>query len=348
MISFIIPAHNEELFLPKTLESVHKAVGELNVPYEIIVVDDSSTDRTSVIAREMGARVIHVKHRQIAATRNAGARAACGDQLFFIDADTTVSPRALSSAVKRLATGVAGGGALTYFEDKVPLYARLLLLWLGVFMRIASLSGGAFLFCTKRAFAAAGGFDERLYGAEDAALSAALKKAGRFVVLPERVPTSGRRVRSVTGLSILGLMVQIAIAPSNLKERKNVERIWYVSDRSSANASHSFLGRISNFCALLIMLVLVSIPIWAVPWPKSLLAGPLGQLKHLCGTVVAHVGLVLWPCSFFLSQSFFEQKQIKDRFKTALLILICVLLAFGSSIRVLEFWRTIVTMVLHH
>jgi cellulose synthase/poly-beta-1,6-N-acetylglucosamine synthase-like glycosyltransferase len=287
-----------------------------------------------------------VNHRQIAATRNSGARAAQGEQLFFVDADTTVTPEAVSAALKRLESGAIGGGALTYFEDAVPLYARLLLAWFGIFLRIASLSGGAFLFCTKRAFEEVGGFDERLYGAEDAAFSAALKKAGRFVVLWERVPTSGRRVRSVTGMQILKLMLQIAFLPSNLRHRKNVEKVWYASDRSLENAGESFPGRVSNFCALLIMLILISIPIWVVPWPKVLLTGPLSSLKHFCGIVVTHLGLVLWPCSLFLTRAFLEQRQIKERLQTALLILVCVLLALGSSFHVFEFWNNLINTVL--
>ena len=40
MISFIVPAHNEELFLPKTLAAIHSTARALNFPYEIVVVDD--------------------------------------------------------------------------------------------------------------------------------------------------------------------------------------------------------------------------------------------------------------------------------------------------------------------
>jgi glycosyltransferase involved in cell wall biosynthesis len=343
MISFIVPAHNEELFLPKTLAAIHSTAQALNFPYEIVVVDDASTDRTDAVARELGARVITVAHRQIAATRNSGARAAHGEHLFFVDADTTVTSQAVSSALQRMEKGAAGGGAGTYFEDAVPLYSRLLLLWFGVFMRIASLSGGAFMFCTRRAFEGVGGFDERLYGAEDAAMSAALKKEKRFVVLRERVPTSGRRVRSVTGLRVLGLMLRIAFLPSNLKNRKNVEQVWYVSNRSSETAGDSFFGRLSNFCALIIMLILISIPIWAIPWPKFLLAGPLGQLKHFCGVLVTHVGLVLWPCSLFLCRTALAQNQLKEKLKTGLLILVCIAVAFEASLGVLKFWHHVLT-----
>ena len=92
MISFIVPSHNEELFLAKTLAAIHATARGLEVPYEVAVVDDASTDRTGAIAQEMGTRVIEVNHHQIGGTRNSGARGAHGEQLLFVDADTTVTP----------------------------------------------------------------------------------------------------------------------------------------------------------------------------------------------------------------------------------------------------------------
>src|SRR5262245_32354293 len=145
MISFIVPAHNEEFYLPRTLEALRSSAGSVGEPYELLVVDDASTDATEQIARQQGAKIVKVNHRQIAATRNAGGRAALGDRLFFVDADTTVNVAVIKSALRAMEQGAVGGGALTRFEGAVPLYARLLLAWLGFFMRLASLSGGAFM-----------------------------------------------------------------------------------------------------------------------------------------------------------------------------------------------------------
>src|SRR4051794_30907167 len=90
MISFIVPAHNEELELPATLDAIHDAVTDAG-PYEIIVVDDASTDATSEIASRVSAQVIQIDRRQIAAARNTGAKAARGEYLFFVDADTRIN-----------------------------------------------------------------------------------------------------------------------------------------------------------------------------------------------------------------------------------------------------------------
>src|SRR5262249_60052871 len=83
MLSFIVPAYNEQLLIGRTLGALHAAAGALREPYEVIVADDASTDETAAIARAHGAQVVSVNHRQIAATRNAGARRARGELLFF-------------------------------------------------------------------------------------------------------------------------------------------------------------------------------------------------------------------------------------------------------------------------
>src|SRR5437667_2239448 len=96
MYSFIVPAHNEQACLDRTLQAIHESARLVGLAYEIIVVDDASTDATVEIARRNKARVVSVNHRQISATRNAGGRAASGDRLFFVDADTTTNPRAVA------------------------------------------------------------------------------------------------------------------------------------------------------------------------------------------------------------------------------------------------------------
>ena len=93
MISFIVPAHNEEFWIGKCLGSIRTTMGKLNEPYEVIVVDDASTDSTHQIARRLGARIHRVEHRRISAVRNAGARAACGELFFFVDAFALRGPR---------------------------------------------------------------------------------------------------------------------------------------------------------------------------------------------------------------------------------------------------------------
>src|ERR1700681_1252200 len=111
MLSFVVPAFNEEHELPAALEAIKGEDETAEQPFEIIVVDDASTDATSEMARRGGARVLLVSYRQIAAVRNAGASAASGDILFFVDADTHILSAHVSGAFAALKAGYAGGGA---------------------------------------------------------------------------------------------------------------------------------------------------------------------------------------------------------------------------------------------
>ena len=58
MLSFIVPAHNEQLLIGHTLGALHAAGQALREPYEVIVADDASTDETGAIARAYGAQVV--------------------------------------------------------------------------------------------------------------------------------------------------------------------------------------------------------------------------------------------------------------------------------------------------
>src|SRR5919204_4151316 len=105
MISFIVPAYNEEAELPSTLAAIRAAASGAAQSFEIIVVDDASTDATSKIAEQGGARVVSIHRRQIAASRNAGARIARGEYLFFIDADTRINRSHVTKAMAVLEAG---------------------------------------------------------------------------------------------------------------------------------------------------------------------------------------------------------------------------------------------------
>lgn len=207
MISFVIPAHNEERLVGRTISALHAAAQAVGEPYEIVVVDDASTDATAKAAADHGARVVPVSFRKISAVRNAGARATRGELLVFVDADTDVPATVLGATVAAWRAGAIGGGARARFDGWVPFYARVLARsWL-VLQKFGHLAAGCFLFCTRQAFEAAGGFDETLYAAEDADLSRRLKRLGRFVIVPDMVVTSGRTVRSYRPGEVLRVAV---------------------------------------------------------------------------------------------------------------------------------------------
>ena len=226
-VSFVVPAHYEERLLPATLQSIRSAADACSLRYELIVADDASNDRTAQVAESLGARVVTVHHRQISATRNSGARASRGELLVFVDADTRIDVHVLQAALKALAEGAAGGGAAVRFDGPVPLYAKMLLPALTVCMRAARLAAGCFVFCTRSAFESVGGFDQRLFGAEEIALSAALKKRGRFVIVSQPVVTSGRKLRTYSPIELLQLTARFAWSGRKMLERRDQMGLWY-------------------------------------------------------------------------------------------------------------------------
>lgn len=231
MISFIIPAYNEERLLGATLRALHAAAQTLGESHEMIVVDDASTDRTAAVAEEHGARVVKVAHRQIAATRNSGAREAKGDFLIFIDADTLVNAAVVRAALQALRDGAVGGGCDLRFDGRLPFWARLLILSFRPLYRVGRLASGSFLFCTRRAFEAVGGFDEELFAAEEAAMSRALRHQGRFVVLRETVLTSGRKLRAHSPWEVIRVLSRLALlGRRGVRDRQGLE-IWYGARR---------------------------------------------------------------------------------------------------------------------
>jgi glycosyltransferase involved in cell wall biosynthesis len=237
LISFVIPAYNEEALLGRALVAIRDAAGVLGRPFEVLVADDASTDRTAEVAEAGGARVVRVHHRRISATRNAGARAAAGDYLIFVDADTFVTPEAVRAAVAALDAGAAGGGCTIQFEGRIPLYARTLIaLTMPVYRRFR-LAAGCFLFCTRAAFEAAGGFDATLYAAEEAVMSRALARQGPFVVLRERVTTSGRKLRTFTAREVLGALVRLGLGGRKALRRREGMEIWYGERRCEVERS---------------------------------------------------------------------------------------------------------------
>jgi glycosyltransferase involved in cell wall biosynthesis len=122
LISVIIPAYNASKSLPACLAALHR---QSLLPDEIILVDDGSTDTTSSVAQENGARVIQQPHQGPAAARNLGVREACGDMVVFTDADCVPSPSWLAEMVRPFSdprvTGVKG----SYSTSQTQVVARL-------------------------------------------------------------------------------------------------------------------------------------------------------------------------------------------------------------------------------
>ncbi|WP_019626431.1 glycosyltransferase [Thioalkalivibrio sp. ALJT] len=231
-LSIIVPAWNEARLLPRTLDNLHAVAQATAIGYELIVVDNASTDATARIAGEHDARVVTEMERQISRARNTGARAASGEWLLFVDADTWPDRELLQATVAALAGGeVCGGGTMVAFDNlRHPVYRAGARSW-NALARALRLGAGCYLFCTRRAFAATGGFSERVYAGEEVWLSRALRRWGRhhgqrFVILDVPVCTSGRKAEWFGPFRQAGLLVQVLLMPWTLRSRRG-SWFWY-------------------------------------------------------------------------------------------------------------------------
>jgi glycosyltransferase involved in cell wall biosynthesis len=231
MISFIVPAYNEEHELSDTLTAIHAAASDVARPYEITVVDDASTDATPEIAARGGAEVVRIDRRQIAASRNAGGRAAQGEYLFFIDADTRINRAHVSGGIAALEGGYAGGSARVAMDGFIPIWGRMLLRGFSSVYFGLNLGAGAFLFTTRRNFNVVGGFDEQYFAGEEVYFSLELKKLGGFKVLREPVVTSGRKLRMYPAKHFLRKFFGVILrGPGGVRSRAKLS-LWYDGKR---------------------------------------------------------------------------------------------------------------------
>lgn len=186
-VSVVVPTLNEERCLPALLDSV--AAQTLQV-HEVIVADGGSLDGTVRLARDRGARV--VPGGRPGAGRNAGAGAASGDWLLFLDADVRLPEDALETAVREMQREGLDSASCWFVPDSRGLYMRLNH-WLSAqYFRVSSKVGwphsiGAFLLLPRAAHEAIGGFDLSIKVAEDQDYVRRLAAVGRYGFL--RRPT---------------------------------------------------------------------------------------------------------------------------------------------------------------
>jgi glycosyltransferase involved in cell wall biosynthesis len=239
--SVIIPAYNEEKFLPRLLESIEVARANYSGgrdQVEVIVADNDSTDRTAEIAATHGARVVHVEKRRIAAARNGGARAALGEIVCFIDADSAVHPQtfdAIEAAMKtgRYVWGVTGATLeRKSFALMVTYVLMMPMIWL------TGLDTGL-SFCRREDFEAVGGYDETRLYAEDVIFPLALRRLGRSrgqktVRLPQVKALACTRKFDQFGdwhyFWMLGHAFK-SLVTWNWNDEKLAEEYWYKSGR---------------------------------------------------------------------------------------------------------------------
>ncbi len=184
-VSIIIPAKNEEAFIGQCLESVlnNSYPGD---GYEILVVDNGSTDDTREISRKMGAIVYEKPDLSISALRNFGAKMAKGRILAFLDADCTVAEDWLCRAEEYFKKDeIVCFGAPPGIPDNPTWVQKTWFLVRGAHERkVTSWLETANMLIKREAFLAVGGFNEHLTTCEDVDISYRLLKSGKIVSDP--------------------------------------------------------------------------------------------------------------------------------------------------------------------
>lgn len=169
-VSIIITTKNEEKNIENCLESIKKQTYK-NV--EIVVVDNSSIDKTKEIARKY-TRLVFEKGPERSAQRNYGAKKATGEYVLFLDADMILSPNVIEDCVQLMAKSKVGGIIIPEESFGKGFWAQVKSLERSFYLGNAVIEAARFY--DRKKFLTSGGFDEEITGPEDWDLSQKIKK----------------------------------------------------------------------------------------------------------------------------------------------------------------------------
>lgn len=200
-ITVFVPAYNEEKHLPACLKRLKEQNFSEN-KYEIVVIDNASTDKTAQVAKQMGARVVREDKKGYVNALRRGFKEAYGKYVAVTDADTIV-PRDWVENIYKTFTDrknvcLVGGGVI--FSPKTPLCSFIEPLY-NIGLGIFKTASGQNLAIRKDVYEKIGGLDPRINYSVDAWLSFMAHKYGKAVYLPEnKVITASRHYKGFTGV----------------------------------------------------------------------------------------------------------------------------------------------------
>jgi len=201
-ISVVVPALNEEKYIGQCLSAL-RAQNYPRELYEIIVVDNASTDRTAQIARRFGVKVVYEAERGVARARHRGAHEARGEIIAGTDADTIAPPTWLEVIARAFrrdeALGAVTGPILLHDGNSFERWAARRVSNPATRISFAvgrgAIVGNNYAVRT-RDYWRVGGFNTALFSAEDIDLGARLSAVTRTIYNPNMVMyVSARRTR---------------------------------------------------------------------------------------------------------------------------------------------------------
>ncbi|MBN2311702.1 MAG: glycosyltransferase [Candidatus Hydrogenedentes bacterium] len=230
--SVVIPACDEERYLPACLAGIERAAARLDEPVEVVVADNMSRDGTAAMARERGAAVVSVEEKCLSVVRNRGAAAATGRYLVFIDADSIMSDGMLVTLKDVLDSGrYIGGGVAHVRPDRLSLGILCSILCFAPFAIWRIRASAVVFYTTPEAFNELGGFDERLYAVEDIDFANRMRALGKRRglryknLLRAYVTTSTRKFDEFGDWFVLRHPIRVWKAFRN--DREVAHDLWY-------------------------------------------------------------------------------------------------------------------------
>lgn len=199
-ISVVIPAHNEEDWIELPLQSLQEQ--EFEGDYEVIVVNNDSTDATGEIARDYGTTVVDEPQKGVTRAYQTGFESANYPIIAVTDADTKVPSNWLTEIEKSFSKAeVVGAYGPITFHDEDGFYNWLAKYGFTAFLKLNHWLGkphldGFNMAVSKEAFHEAGGFNLSMQSASDVDLSQRLKNHGKIVYNKDmHAQTSARRLK---------------------------------------------------------------------------------------------------------------------------------------------------------
>jgi len=178
ILSVAIPAHNEEKYIARCIQSIALSARLAVHPVEVVVALNRCADRTQEIAESLGARCVVENTKCIATVRNAAVRASSAPAVATLDAASWMSPNTVSEVIKRVYDARYVGGGSVIKPERVSVGIFLSLLVVAPYVVTQRVSAGMFWFL-RESFNALGGFDESLISVEDLDFALRLKAFGK-------------------------------------------------------------------------------------------------------------------------------------------------------------------------